>query len=75
MAAAGAKFFFLPKYSPDLNSIEMLFSKLKHDLRKTAKRTLDVVYQASPTRCLPSNPSKGPTSSSKDVLRLRVTLL
>ena len=27
--AAGARLFFLPKYSPDLNPIEMLFSKLK----------------------------------------------
>ena len=37
--AAGAKLFFLPKYSPDLNPIEMLFSKLKHGLRKAARRT------------------------------------
>ena len=40
------KLFFLPKYSPDLNPIEMLFSKLKHGLRKAAKRTRDAVYQA-----------------------------
>ena len=46
LRAAGAKLFFLPKYSPDLNPIEMLFSKLKHGLRKAAKRTLDTVYQA-----------------------------
>ena len=38
--------FFLPKYSPDLNPIEMLFSKLKHSLRNAAKRTHDAVYQA-----------------------------
>ena len=30
LRAAGAKLFFLPKYSPDLNPIEMLFAKLKH---------------------------------------------
>ena len=30
LRAVGAKLFFLPKYSPDLNPIEMLFSKLKH---------------------------------------------
>src|SRR6266478_4281354 len=27
--AAGAKLFFLPRYSPDLNPIEQLFAKLK----------------------------------------------
>jgi putative transposase len=40
--AAGAKLIFLPKYSPDLNPIEQLFAKLKHLLRKTAARTVDV---------------------------------
>ena len=28
--SAGAKLFFLPKYSPDLNPIEQVFAKLKH---------------------------------------------
>lgn len=37
--AVGAKLFFLPKYSPDLNPIEQLFAKLKHELRKAAQRT------------------------------------
>jgi len=31
--SVGAKLFFLPKYSPDLNPIEQLFAKLKHWLR------------------------------------------
>src|ERR1700693_4305384 len=31
--AAGAKLFFLPRYSPDLNPIEQVFSKLKTLLR------------------------------------------
>ena len=39
--SAGAKLFFLPKYSPDLNPIEQVFAKLKHLLRKAAARTLD----------------------------------
>ena len=30
---AGAHLIFLPKYSPDLNPIEQVFSKLKHLLR------------------------------------------
>ena len=44
--AAGAKLFFLPKYSPDLNPIERLFSKLKHLLRKAAQRTKDTICNA-----------------------------
>src|SRR5262245_56471932 len=28
--AVGAKLFFLPRYSPDLNPIEQVFAKLKH---------------------------------------------
>jgi transposase len=42
----GARLFFLPKYSPDLNPIEMLFAKLKHLLRKAAKRTEDTICSA-----------------------------
>jgi putative transposase len=44
--AAGAKLFFLPKYSPDLNPIEKFFAKLKHWLRKAARRTVDAVHDA-----------------------------
>ena len=35
--AAGAKLFFLPPYSPDLNPIEQVFAKLKTLLRKAAR--------------------------------------
>lgn len=57
--AAGAKLFFLPKYSPDLNPIEMLFAKLKHWLRTAAARTANAVCDAiapildtvTPTEC------------------------
>lgn len=41
--AAGAKLFFLPKYSPDLNPIEQVFSKLKHLLRKSAPRSAEAI--------------------------------
>jgi transposase len=44
--SAGAKLFFLPKYSPDLNPIEQVFAKLKHLLRKAAARTVDAVCTA-----------------------------
>ena len=42
----GAWFLFLPPYSPDLNPIEMAFSKLKALLRKAAARTYDELWQA-----------------------------
>ena len=38
--ARGATLRYLPKYSPDLNPIEMPFSKLKAGLRKAAERTI-----------------------------------
>jgi len=38
--AAGARLRYLPKYSPDLNPIEMAFAKLKAHLRKAAERTI-----------------------------------
>jgi transposase len=44
--AAGAKLFFLPKYSPDLNPIEQLFAKLKHFLRKAAARSFNAICSA-----------------------------
>jgi transposase len=44
--AAGAKLFFLPKYSPDLNPIEQVFAKLKHLLRKAAARSFDAITTA-----------------------------
>ena len=44
--AAGAKLFFLPKYSPDLNPIEQVFAKLKHLLRRAAARTVETVCAA-----------------------------
>ena len=43
LRAAGAKLFFLPKYSPDLNPIEQLFAKLKHLLRKAGARCPEAV--------------------------------
>ena len=43
--AAGAKLFYLPAYSPDLNPIEQVIAKLKHLLRKAAERTKDAVWR------------------------------
>jgi transposase len=43
--AAGARLLFLPPYSPDLNPIEQVFSKLKHFMRKAAERTVDTTWR------------------------------
>lgn len=42
--AVGATLSYLPPYSPDLNPIEKMFSKLKALLRKAAKRTVDALW-------------------------------
>ena len=47
--AAGAKLFFLPAYSPDLNPIEQLFSKIKRHMRAAMARSLDAVHAAVAT--------------------------
>jgi len=44
MRDVGAWFLFLPPYSPDLNPIEMAFSKLKTLLRKATARTYDELW-------------------------------
>jgi transposase len=43
--SAGAKLFFLPPYSPDLNPIEQLFAKLKTLLRKADERTIEATWR------------------------------
>ena len=42
--AAGARLLFLPKYSPDLNPIEQVFSKLREALARRAAGS-------EPSRC------------------------
>ena len=42
--AVGAQLWFLPKYSPDLNPIELAFAKLKAILRKARCRTREVLW-------------------------------
>lgn len=44
--AAGATLRYLPQYSPDLNPIEMPFSKFKTYLRKLAQRTVPGIRRA-----------------------------
>jgi transposase len=43
---AGAEVRYLPAYSPDLNPIEQLFSKLKAALRSAAARTAEALIEA-----------------------------
>ncbi len=43
--AAGARLFFLPPYSPDLNPIKQVFAKLKHLLREASERTVENTWR------------------------------
>lgn len=45
--AAGAKFVYLPPYSPDLNPIEKLFSKIKQLIRGLRPRNWREIIQAA----------------------------
>jgi transposase len=44
--ARGATLLYLPAYSPDLNPIELLFSKLKRLLRSAAARSIATLWDA-----------------------------
>jgi transposase len=58
--AAGCQLVYWPPYSPDLNPIELAFSKLKSMLRKAGERTVDGLWKFlgeavdafSPKECL-----------------------
>lgn len=45
--AVGAKVVFLPPYSPDLNPIENVFSKIKQLVRRLRPRTLTQIVRAA----------------------------
>ena len=59
LRAVRARPIFLPPYSPDLNPIEQVFSKLKRLLRKAEERTVEatwrrigsLLYQFTPAEC------------------------
>jgi len=51
LKAHGCWFLFLPPYSPDLNPIEMAFSKLKAHLRRVGARTFDELFTALDDIC------------------------
>ncbi len=43
--SVGAMLEYLPPYSPDLNPIEMVFSKIKQRLRSLASRTRETLWE------------------------------
>ncbi|EZQ12992.1 transposase [Halopseudomonas bauzanensis] len=43
--AAGARLWYLPPYSPDLNRIEQVFAKIKHWMRQAQKRTVEETWR------------------------------
>jgi transposase len=49
LTQAGAQILFLPAYSPDLNPIEKMWSKLKAYLRKAEARTKEALEEAIAT--------------------------
>jgi transposase len=51
MREAGCWFLCLPPYSPDLNPIEMAFSKLKVHLRRIGARTFTDMFHALTEIC------------------------
>ena len=42
--AAGARLVYLPLYSPDLNPIELVFSKFKWLLKSASARTVEALW-------------------------------
>jgi len=43
--ASGARLWYLPPYSPDLNPIEQAFAKIKHCMRQAQKRTIEETWR------------------------------
>ena len=51
LKALGKWLVFLPHYSPDLNPIEIAFSKLKAHLRRMKARTFDTLFETVAEAC------------------------
>jgi transposase len=66
--AGGAWILFPPPYSPDLNPIEMAFSKLKARPRASAVRTIDALWrETGHIRDLSNLPNARTTSKPPDM--------
>ena len=74
--SVGAKLFFLPKYSPDLNPIEQVFAKLKHlapkSRRTNRRRGLRRHRRSSFT---PSHPKNARTTSKTQAIEANAITL
>ena len=66
--SVGAKLFFLPKYSPDLNPIEQVFAKLKHLVRRLPLEPSTPCAPPSARPSKPSRPKNAPTISKIQVI-------
>ncbi|WP_084404746.1 IS630 family transposase [Pseudovibrio sp. Ad13] len=58
LKAHGCWFLYLPPYSPDLNPIELAFSKLKAHLRRIGARSFTAVFNAIGEICDLYNPTE-----------------
>lgn len=56
--AAGARLWFLPAYSPDLNPIEQAFAKIKHWMRQAQKRSVEDTWRHIGSLVETSEPSE-----------------
>ena len=65
----GATLRYLPQYSPDLNPIEMPFSKLKAYLRNAAERTIPRLRRKSEPSRVISPPAKPATTLGMRAMR------
>ena len=70
LKAQGNWILFRPPYGPDLNPIEMAFSKRKAHLRRMAVRTFDALTQAVSDICslFPENDCEADFTAAKYVV-------
>ena len=66
--SAGAKLFFLPRYSPDLNPIEQVFASSRPCCAKPIRAPPKPPGAASAHSSIASNPRNAPTTSSTPVM-------
>ena len=61
MESAGAEVWFLPPYSPDLNPIEKMWSKVKEFMRNAKARTEELLFDAiaAALKTITPNDAKG----------------
>lgn len=74
--AVGASTLYLPAYSPDLNPIELAFSKLKALLRAAAARTREALWQSVQASFAQFTPEECANySDTADMMQLKPKML